>query len=156
MIIAIPSVLGTMNNARRSTFVLEAQKIVKSTQEQYTMDSQTTIPGAGVYIYDIKTDLGAIDTGNYEGYVVVDAENVDDVQYIVYLWDNNYMLYNYNVSASGGYPDSTDTSTIQGYNATTVSGFNHPYTACNNYLGANSTSAGEYCMNRQGLRHTES
>ncbi len=154
MIIAIPSVLDTMNNARRKTFVLEAQKVFKSTQEQYTMDSQSSIPGAGVYIYNIKTDLGTTDTGNYLGFVIVDAEDVDNPQYIIYLWDNNYMLFNYNVNASGGFPDPTDTSTVQGFNSSTVAQFNSEYPACNNYLGDSRVSAGAFCMNRHGLKFT--
>ncbi len=154
MIIAIPSVLDTMNNARRKTFVIYAEKIFKSTQEQYTMDSQSTIPGAGVYIYNIKTDLGTADTGSYEGFVIVDAENVDDPQYIIYLWDNNYMIFNYNVNASGGFPDPTDTQVVQGFNAGTVASFNSEYPACINYLGDTRVAAGGFCMNRQGLKHT--
>ncbi|MCX4365894.1 MAG: type II secretion system protein [Bacilli bacterium] len=154
MIIAIPSVLDTMNNARRKSFVLEAQKVFKSTQEQYTMDSQSSIPGAGVYIYNIKTDLGTADTGNYLGFVIVDATNVDDPQYTIYLWDNNYMLFRYNVNASGGFPDPTDANTIQGFNAATVASFNSEYPACNDYLGDTRVSAGEFCMNRHGLQFT--
>lgn len=154
MIIAIPSVLDTMNNARRKTFVIYAEKIFKSTQEQYTMDSQSSIPGAGVYIYNLETDLGTADTGSYKGFVIVDAENVDDPQYIIYLWDNNYMIFNYSVNASGGFPDPTDTQTVQGYNATTVSAFGDEYSACNNYLGDSRVAAGGFCMNRQGLKFT--
>lgn len=154
MIIAIPSVLEAMNNARRKAFVIYAEKAFKDAQIQYVSDSQSTIPGAGVYIYDIKTDLGSTDTGSYHGYVIVDAEDVDNPQYIVYLWDNNYMIFNYNVNASGGFPDPTDTATVQGFNASTVSQFNGPYLACNNYLGDSRVSAGGFCMNRQGLKHT--
>lgn len=153
MIIAIPSVLDTMNNARRKSFVLYAEKVFKSAQEQFTMDSQSTIPGAGVYVYNIQ-EMGMADTGSYKGFIIVDAENVDDPQYVVYLWDNNYMIFNYNINATGGFPDPTDTQTVQAYSQATVAAFNDEYSACTNYLGDTTIAAGGYCMNRSGFKLT--
>ena len=120
MIIAIPSVLDVMNSARKSSFVLYVDKVVTAVQTQYMYDANGgAIAGAGYYVYDITQDLNLTSTGNYKGYVVVDATDVDDVQYIVSLYDNNYQLLNYNVTLSQ--MPTTETTSLQSYNATTVS-----------------------------------
>lgn len=109
MVIAIPSVLDTMNSARRSAFVEYAMKVVRDTQNNYVTDSQSSIPGAGVYIYNIAEDLGYTSHGSYEGYVVVDAKvfgNVDTPHYFIYLHDANYMVMQWDVTAHSSYPDA--------------------------------------------------
>ncbi len=150
MIIAIPSVLNVMNNARRETFVLYVEDTVKNVITQYVSDAASSIQGAGVYVYNITTDLGKLTTGNYKGYVIVDAVNVDDPKYNVFIWDNNYMIVNY--QANNGFPDASDTVNIQPYNANTeAEKFSNAVKACKSYLG----SRDDACMNRQGFILTD-
>lgn len=103
MIIAIPSVLDVMNSARKSSFAIYAQKVVKDTQQQYVYDSGVggAISGSGYFVYDITQDLGYSATGEYKGYVVVNATDVDNPEYILYLYDRNYMVTNYNTTKFG-------------------------------------------------------
>lgn len=102
MIIAIPSVLDVMGTARRKSFALYVDKVVTGVQTQYVYDSNGgDIKGAGLYIYDIKTDLNLTSTGDYEGFVGVNANNVDDIQYMIFMYDKNYRISGYNVSVSG-------------------------------------------------------
>lgn len=120
MIIAIPSVLDVMNSARKSSFVLYVDKVVTAVQTQYMYDANGgAIAGAGYYVYDITQDLNLTSTGNYKGYVVVDATNVDEVQYIVSLYDNNYQLLNYNVTLYQ--MPTVETESLQPYSVDTVS-----------------------------------
>jgi prepilin-type N-terminal cleavage/methylation domain-containing protein len=116
MIIAIPAVLDIMNNARKKTFAMSIDKYVTAVQQQYISDSNFgTIPGAGLYAYNIKDNLGLTSTGDNEGYVIVNAYNVDNVKYFVFLHDNNYMITNYDVTTYK-MPDK-DNSNIIPYNS---------------------------------------
>jgi len=100
MIIAIPSVLDVMNSARKSSFVLYCEKVVTAVQTQFTYDNSLgNLHGAGLYVYDIATDLSLTSTGSYVGYVVVDNRNVNQPHYVLYMHDNNYEIYNYDVTA---------------------------------------------------------
>lgn len=103
MVIAIPSVMEVMNSARKSSFVLYAEKVIKDTQISYVYDSGGggTISGAGYFVYDITSDLGYASTGEYKGYIIVNATDVDNPEYILYLYDKNYMITNYNVTKFG-------------------------------------------------------
>lgn len=143
MIIAIPAVLDVMNNARKSSFVLYAEKVVRDVTTQYMYDANGgAIKGSGFYVYDITQDLNLNGTGNYKGYVVVNAYDVDNVQYIVSLYDENYQLINYNVTSEG--LPTVDTPTLRAYSEsvddlTSVK-------ACHNASGDETTA----CYNRQG------
>lgn len=151
MIIAIPSVLDVMNSARKSSFVLYVDKVVTAVQTQYMYDANGgSIAGAGYYVYDITQDLNLTSTGSYKGYVVVDASNVDNVQYIVFLYDNNYQLLSYNVSEHG--MPTVETGELQSYTAATVAEHaSNAYRACHYWIPAleNGDEAGE-CYNRKG------
>ncbi len=108
MIIAIPSVLEVMNTARKKSFSMYVNKVVSGVQTQYVYDSNSgAIQGAGYYVYNIKTDLNLTATGAYQGFVTVNATDVDNPQYIIELYDNNYMLHAYNIS-SKGMPDENE------------------------------------------------
>ncbi len=108
MIIAIPSVLDVMNTARKKAFVMYVDKIVTAVQAQYVYDANGgAIQGAGFYVYDITSDLKLNSTGSYRGYVTVNATDVDNPEYIVELYDNNYMVHAYNVSKRG-MPEAND------------------------------------------------
>lgn len=142
MIIAIPSVLDTMNQARKQSFALYVDKVVTAVQTQYTYDSNGgAIQGAGFYVYDITQDLGLTSTGSYKGYVVVNAYDVDNPKYIIELYDNNYILHNYNVSDYGMPTQNSDQ--ILPKNGGTKPA-DHPYIACQN-------AGGDSCYTRKGL-----
>ena len=99
MILVIPSVLETMNTARRKSFALYIDKVVTAVQTQYVYDANGgAIQGAGWYVYDIQTDLGLTSTGSYNGYVTVNATDVDNPNYYIALWDKNYEILNHNVT----------------------------------------------------------
>ena len=99
MIIAIPSVLNVMNSARKSSFAIYVKKVVNAVQTQYAYDSNLgDLAGAGLYVYNIATDLNLTSTGSYKGYIVVDARDVDAPHYIVYMYDNNYEIFGWDVS----------------------------------------------------------
>ena len=139
MVIAIPSVLDVMNQARRSSFVEYSQKVISNTLTEYAFDANNTIPGAGRYVYDINQDLGSLHQGSYKGFVVVDASDVDKPVYYLTMWDDNYQIVNFDTSR--GYP-TNDTAQIvpveqetKNYTAIDVCGFNE-------YAGS--------CYNRQG------
>lgn len=143
MIIAIPSVLEVMNNARKSSFVLYVEKVVTAVQTQYTYDANGgAIAGAGYYIYDIENDLNLTSTGSYKGYVLVNASNVDNVHYVVTLYDNNYELINYDVTTYN--MPTVNTAELQSYDATTVS--NSAASAVKVCQAASATQ----CYNRKG------
>ncbi len=139
MVIAIPSVLDVMNQARRSTFVEYSNKAVTNTITEYVYDSHSSIQGAGVYVYDITKDLGNFDSGNYKGFVVVDATDVDDPRYILTMWDNNYQIVSFD--ASRGFPKE-DTAEIKAVTESTKS-----LTAVDVCEAVNSTGT---CYNRRG------
>lgn len=149
MVIAIPSVLDTMNSARRSAFIEYAMKVVRDTQNNYVTDSQTKIPGAGIYIYDIANDLGYTSHGNYEGYVVVNAkDDVDKPSYILFLHDPNYMVTNWNVTTSS-YPTEDGLLVYDQAAASAVMG--NPVKVCNTVTGDTTTP----CMNRNNYVYSD-
>jgi prepilin-type N-terminal cleavage/methylation domain-containing protein len=140
MILAIPTVLDVMNNARKQSFVIAVDKYVTAVQQQYLSDSNfDVISGAGVYVYNIKTDLGLNSTGNNQGYVVVDARNKDSVKYWIIMHDNNYYII-HNVTELK-LPDK-NSSAILPYSGWDVA---NELDACHKALG---TSV--QCMNKRG------
>ena len=142
MIITIPAVLDVMDDTRRNAFVLYAQKVVKDTQTQYVYDSNIgNAGGSGLYVYDITSDIGYTSTGNYRGYVVVNAENTGTT-YTLFLYDNNYMISNWNVNAKG---DPT-TANLSNYSSNTYQQeFSSPVKACQKVGGPSAR-----CQNRNG------
>lgn len=143
MIIAIPSVLDVMNTARRKAFVMYVDKVVSAVQTQYVYDANSgAIQGAGLYVYDITTDLKLNSTGDYKGFVTVQALDVDNPQYYVELWDSNYMISVYNVSAKG--MPKADASEVRPFNKDAVKSTN--YDACK----ATVSNSDEPCYTREG------
>ncbi|MCH5166438.1 MAG: type II secretion system protein [Erysipelotrichales bacterium] len=150
MIIAIPNVLETMNTARKRSFALYIDKIVTNTQTQYVYDANGgAIQGAGWYVYDIKTDLGLTGTGSYQGYVTVNAEDVDNPHYIVDLFDNNYMIVSHDVSALG-MPDAND-RVIESLDKSQINNSN--LKACES-AQSRFGATGASCYTRQGYKIT--
>lgn len=150
MIIAIPSVLEVMNTARKKSFAMYVNKVVGGVQTQYVYDANSgAIQGAGFYVYNIKNDLNLTSTGSYQGYVTVNATDVDNPQYIVELYDNNYMLHAYNVTKMG-MPEA-DNQYIFPLNRENVS--DNDYKACQAAAG-NPTPAVS-CYTREGYLISE-
>jgi prepilin-type N-terminal cleavage/methylation domain-containing protein len=142
MIIAIPAVLDIMTNAKKQAFVEAIDKYVTAVQTQYMADSgMGQIPGAGYYVYNIQTDLGLSTTGNYQGFVVVDATNADNIEYYTFLRDNNFMIVKWPIMGS----KMPTKDNVSNYAANTWAGVSTATKACQNVSG--STNA---CMNRNG------
>ena len=78
MIIAIPAVLNTMETAKKKSMMEFAQKVMNKAEEKYyesiTMgNNMKTSAEITAVVYDINKDLGINNTGNYYGYVTVEA-----------------------------------------------------------------------------------
>lgn len=77
MAIAIPSVLDTMNQARKESFYLYAQSLQSKALAAYTSrqdeNDQDTFE---CVVYDIEKDLDIKNTGDYEGWVMVNREAI--------------------------------------------------------------------------------
>jgi prepilin-type N-terminal cleavage/methylation domain-containing protein len=144
MIIAIPAVLDVMNGARRKTFAMAVDKYVNAVTTQYVADSSYgLIPGAGLYVYDIQENLGYTSTGDNRGYVVVDAKDVNDVHYYVFLHDNNFMIYSYDVTRYK-LPDQNNQN-ITAYSSNTWNGV-----AANAYYACQAVDATSQCVSPKG------
>lgn len=145
MIIAIPSVLEVIQNIKKRSFVMYVEKIVEAVEIRYNADSNLgAIRGAGVYVYDIKTDLNMNGTGDYEGYVVVDAHDVDNKIYRVTLYDKEYELENWNITTEH-FPTETDIIALDGDKWDQVD-------ACERALNEiQGNSKPSNCLNKDGL-----
>ncbi len=106
MIIAIPTVLNTMETAKKKSMVNFAQKIINELSKTYVtrMTSNGFVRPADktYYIYDIKTELGLTNTGEYYGTAAIlffKNENGEEfIDYDIELLSNDYYL-NYNTYA---------------------------------------------------------
>ena len=92
MIIAIPAVLNTLDSARRKSFIEYANKVVLKAEEKYTLRGFEGLPANGVIVYDIVNDLGLSSTGDFKGYVIVDATESSNKDIYVYLYDKMFLL----------------------------------------------------------------
>ena len=92
MIIAIPAVLNTMDSARRKSFIEFANKAILKAEEKYTLRNLEGLPVSGVIVYDIVNDLDLSNTGDYKGYVIVDATESSNKGLYIYLYDKTFLL----------------------------------------------------------------
>ena len=145
--IAYQNTKVVMDSARASSFILAVDKVVTAVQMQYMYDANVgAIAGSGLYVYNIKEDLELNITDTYNGYVVVDASDVDNVNYIIYIYDETYQLYGYNVSIDG-MPTVDD---IEAYDSTERMKYaSTAVKACNNVKNKISNSKIQ-CYNRFG------
>ena len=115
MIIAIPSVLSTMTTARRKTFIEYIDKIYQATEKK-VLSKEMLGEKTSCVLFDITSDLGIDNTGDFKGYVIP-VKDSGKYKYYITLWDNNYMVYaleyqgNNNDSALLDY-DSTKTNEL--------------------------------------------
>ena len=100
MLIAIPSVLNAVEVSKKNAFMEYADKVVDLAEKKnITSDMENSKSSIKCTIYNIKSDLGLSNTGNYEGYILVKTTDVnEDDEYVITMWDDNYILrpYNYN------------------------------------------------------------
>ncbi len=92
MVITIPSVLDVLSSARKRAFVQYVDKVVGLSQKKYleaaTLGQSSTI----CYIYNIESDLGLDNTGDFKGFVLVAPTDDSNYQYWVLLYDDNFFL----------------------------------------------------------------
>lgn len=86
MIIAVPSVLNSMTDARRNSFAVYGEKLINSAQAQ--AQSAAMVNGTIKHCYTID-DLVDGAHGAYEGYVQRVVEGEKESYYLT-LRDNNY------------------------------------------------------------------
>ena len=91
MLIAIPTVLNTLEIARKKAFMEYVDKTIGLAEQKYLEGTITGETSNICYIYVIESDLGLSNTGNYKGFILV-APNNNDSQYWILLYDNNYFL----------------------------------------------------------------
>jgi prepilin-type N-terminal cleavage/methylation domain-containing protein len=98
MVIAIPAVLNTMESARRKTFAEYVDKVSTLSQKQLAEDQML---GNKLFteciVYNVKTGLELNNTGNYEGWVLINPSKND---IYVTLYDDNYVIIGYHYSDS--------------------------------------------------------
>lgn len=104
MLIAMPSVLGTLNDAQKGTFKVFAQKVLNKAQEKYQADTMLgTYPALinSSYCYPINSSikdptedesLGMPSSGNYKGYVIVIIDEHLVPTFYLTLTDNNFSV----------------------------------------------------------------
>jgi len=98
MIIAIPAVLDTMESARRKTFAEYVDKVSTLSQKQLAEDQMLGNKSLGeCIVYNVKTGLELNNTGNYEGWVLINPSKND---IYVTLYDDNYVIVGYHYSDS--------------------------------------------------------
>ncbi len=77
MVIAIPSILDTMNQARKESFYLYAQSLQSKALAAYTSgQDENDQDSFECVVYDIEKDLDIKNTGDYEGWVKVNREPI--------------------------------------------------------------------------------
>lgn len=95
MIIAIPALLKTTNNAKKESFFLYAQSLQSKSISQYTQDLENNKENTNCAVYDVSKDLGISDTGKFEGWVKVNRipNNSGKNNVYVQLSDTNDLQY---------------------------------------------------------------
>jgi prepilin-type N-terminal cleavage/methylation domain-containing protein len=96
MLIAIPAVLQTMQSAERKGFEEFTIKSINETEKKILSNSLLDKSrGSQCEIFNIKTDLGLSNTGDFDGYIL--AKNTNGrYEYIITLWNDDYMIKPYN------------------------------------------------------------
>ena len=136
MIIAIPSVLGTMTTARQKSFCEYVTKVYMAAQGKYMAaqtlgnsdmgNSYTTLlDDSTAYVYDVRTDLGLENVGDYYGYVAVVKANATSRPkpvFYVALRDSNSVLFEKNGETKSyfyKYVEEPKTGNLEDYNEST-------------------------------------
>ena len=95
MIIAIPAVLNTMETAKRKSMINFAEKIINEVEKTYmakTTFGNYIAPGAdNYYVYDITTDLGLSNVGDYYGLATIRLYD-GEMQFDIMIFNKDYSL----------------------------------------------------------------
>ncbi|MCR5483627.1 MAG: BspA family leucine-rich repeat surface protein [Bacilli bacterium] len=98
MLIAIPAVLNVMTTAKRKSFAEYVDKVSSLSQKQLSEDQMMGNKNGGTcYIYNVKSELGLNNTGDYEGWVLINP--VDNDIYVT-LFDKDFVIIGYHYSDS--------------------------------------------------------
>jgi len=98
LIIAVPAVLFTLENAKRKSFGEYVNKVSILSQKQVTEDQMLgNVSSTECIVYDVKSGLGLNNTGNYEGWVLLNPSNND---IYVTLYDDDFVIIGYHYSDS--------------------------------------------------------
>ncbi len=92
MLIAIPAVLDTMAVAKRKTFIEYIDKAVNQAQNKATEAELLGDGPSGCVIYNIKNDLGFSNTGDFDGYILI---NTLGSEIYVTMYDKDQMISAY-------------------------------------------------------------
>lgn len=98
MVLAIPAVFTTLETAKRKTFFEYFENVYSTAKSKWMTDKSLgkgVFKGPGLYVYNIRTDLGAQNGGKFGGYVIVSAyESGDDIKsdFYLYLWSEDYFV----------------------------------------------------------------
>ena len=74
ILLTVPAVQNVIKSARAATFEEYTQKtlnLIEQKLQEEEIKNKSVDDSAGCYIYNIKTDLGLADTGDYNGYFAV-------------------------------------------------------------------------------------
>ena len=93
MVLSIPSILDTLAVARKKSFTEYIDKIYQTAEGKVSIKEMYGENSTCV-MYDITSDLGLDNTGDFKGYIVTALnDEEDDYRYFLTLWDSNYMIY---------------------------------------------------------------
>ena len=108
MVFAVPAIMGTMNNAKKSAFKAYANKVLNLAAAKYEGDNMmNTLPAAlagtitgatRAYCYTLS-ELELTTTGGYTGYAIVALDANAKPTYYVTLRDNSFSVENRSYSA---------------------------------------------------------
>lgn len=100
LILAVPSILNSMNNAKKKTFQMYGERLVNNAIQQYESMKMIGEAPTKTYVPTGQTvgnpcltiaDLGLQNQGSFQGFVeVLPSDAVGGTRYRVYLTDNTY------------------------------------------------------------------
>lgn len=123
MVLAVPQILNQMNNSKKKSFQLYAERILSSTMTAYNSDDLlnevTEKRYNGLPCYNLE-DLNLETTGSYRGFVTVNHSDVGDTTvYNIYLTDSTYA---YNGAVSDDVYNNTKTILTKDSDISSVDG----------------------------------
>ena len=95
LLIAIPTALNSIEAAKRKSFVNFADKSVNLANQMYAKELSTEEPPSDCIIYNIKTELDLPDTGEYDGWILLNT-NTDDIYITLFTKDLAVVAFHYN------------------------------------------------------------
>ena len=145
LIILIPLIISVVSKSKKQVFVETVNSYLDKVEDKYKKDSSVnTIPKEGVYVYNIQTDLN-VANDKYQGYILLDARDTDNIKYYIFINNNEYQINNYCVGrtcvSEGSRPTIYSSDKYDAAKWTIKSELN----ACSLIVGNDTT-----CKNKQG------